>query len=188
MSETKRPKFDASDLLGMIEYEIRMLRFCLERLDKRPPSLADEDRWLYLEGFLLHYRNLIRFFSGKHNQPQKGDVSVEHQAFCRSLSADRVKWFKSEMGSLDDGQDNCDHNLISKRLQHCTEKRVELLGRKWPVSEMYKKIEPVLHAFEEDCLRRLAVSMTIGTISNDTVTRNPMKQWDIDSPLRRRND
>jgi hypothetical protein len=124
MSTSQLQNFNRDDLLGMIDYEIRMLRFCVQRLDKQP-SLSDEERWVYLECFLLHYRNLIRFFSGREHRATKGDVSMSQpEAFCSALSKERVEWYKAQVQTLDNNDANCEHNLISKLLQHCTKKRV----------------------------------------------------------------
>jgi len=185
MSEIKPTTVSAIDLLKMVEYEISMLRFCLGWLEKHQSNCVGDERKVYLECFLLHYRNLIRFFSG--NQHKKGDVSMEHpEAFCGTLSIGQAQWYKDQVQSLDNGDADCEHKLISKLLQHCTEERVVLIGKSWPVSEMYKSIEPALKRFEEDCLNRRSTKFAIGTISNDTVTRSPMRQLGMNSkaPMR----
>jgi hypothetical protein len=47
-----------------IWYEIDMLEYCYAVLEKNPPAITNA-RWnLLVEGFLLHYRNLIQFFGG----------------------------------------------------------------------------------------------------------------------------
>lgn len=47
-----------------ILYEIDMLRFSRNRLSEGNFQ-SDADEWIYLEAFLLHFRNLIEFFRGK---------------------------------------------------------------------------------------------------------------------------
>ena len=175
MSETRPQAIGAPKLLEMIDYEIRMLRFCVAWLDEHQAASADDERFLYLECFLLHYRNLIRFFSG--NNHKNGDVSMKRpEAFCEALSKEKVAWYRAQVESLDNREDDCEYRVISKMLQHCTETRVDLLGHKWPVSEMYKKIESVLNEFELDCLKRPGVKVAVlGQISNDTVTRSQMR-------------
>src|SRR5271169_2738817 len=55
-----------------VRYEIDMLRHAISRLAKQ--KLAERDAWVYLEAFLLHYRNLIEFL-GKEN-PSQTDLHV----------------------------------------------------------------------------------------------------------------
>jgi hypothetical protein len=55
-------------------YEIDMLRFARERLLSPARWFEACDEWLYLEAFLLHYRNLIEFFGKKRHGP--GDLSI----------------------------------------------------------------------------------------------------------------
>ena len=55
----RRPKESHRDT---VTYEIEMLDFCLQSLTGKHYRDGNEQA-LYLEGFLLHYRNLIRFFS-----------------------------------------------------------------------------------------------------------------------------
>ena len=43
-------------------YEIDMLRYAYDRLASPQPTWTQADEWVYLEDFLLHYRNLIQFF------------------------------------------------------------------------------------------------------------------------------
>ena len=50
--------------LDIVKYEIDMLRFCLSKLESQPAAWGKQDEHLHIEGGLLHYRNLIRFFSG----------------------------------------------------------------------------------------------------------------------------
>ena len=54
------------DSLDTVKYEIEMLRYCRERINRLDQTSApEEDRWLALEGFLLHYRNLLEFVRGR---------------------------------------------------------------------------------------------------------------------------
>jgi len=49
-----------------------MLHFAVQRLSEQ--KLTERDAWVYLEAFLLHYRNLIEFL-GKQN-PSATDLHV----------------------------------------------------------------------------------------------------------------
>jgi hypothetical protein len=55
-------------------YEIYMLRFAAKRL-VRERWEEPQDAWVYLEDFLVHYRNLIEFL-GKQNNIRDTDLHV----------------------------------------------------------------------------------------------------------------
>ena len=125
-----------------ISYEIDMLEFCSQRL----PDICDKsdpERNLYLEGFLLHYRNTIRFFSGKGHR--KDDLSTDKPLDWadRELDAADVAEIK-EPAKLLDGRY---HSDVSKYLQHCTLQRSKQ-GRDWDVERMMQEINPIIAAFE----------------------------------------
>jgi hypothetical protein len=46
-------------------YEIDMLRFARGRLRSPAASWSSGDEWVYMEDFLIHYRNLIEFFGSQ---------------------------------------------------------------------------------------------------------------------------
>jgi hypothetical protein len=129
-------------------YEIDLLRFAKTRLEE---ASTEGDEWVYLEDFLLHYRNLIEFFGKPLNQARaaNGDLSI--------LRPERVwpahlpdKAVLDSMTRLDlweryDTRDN--PQAISKYLHHCTEQRVE--GRSpWQVNAMYEELRPTIEKFE----------------------------------------
>jgi hypothetical protein len=58
---SRRPKESHRDTIA---YEADMLGFCAQALRARKHP-THEDMCVYLEAFLLHYRNLIRIFSGE---------------------------------------------------------------------------------------------------------------------------
>ena len=139
---------EANERIDVIKYDIKMLRFCLQRLSEPPTAWTDSDRYLHLEGFLLHYRNLIRFFSG--NQHRASDISMKRpQDFC-SLSPGRAKDYRDTAKAWDNDSEGCDYRLVSAYLQHCTRKRT--VFREWPFTEYYQKVEPLIRDFERDCL------------------------------------
>src|SRR2546425_1169948 len=61
--------------LETIRFEIDMLRFCYKRLTESREWEERGDEHVYLEAFLLHYRNLSAFFAGK----GRGDELKVHQ-------------------------------------------------------------------------------------------------------------
>ena len=154
--------------LDTVRYEIEMLRFCVQRL----PALRDRiphtqlvssgyvtnmsvhtvttepdprDVYVYLEAFLVHYRNLIRFFSGKRTDKPK-DLSVKKPEVWagRALSPAEDAAIRSPAVQLDTHW----HDRISKYLQHCTEVRSER-DVEWPIGQMMNELQPILGAFEQ---------------------------------------
>ena len=78
-----------------------------------------------VEKFLLHYRNLIEFFSGdkhrKETERQKPDISVADPEVwaSRTLTPDELNSLRTPARKLFD-----EHwSDISQFLQHCTERR-----------------------------------------------------------------
>ena len=126
-----------------ISYEIDMLAFCAENLAHSRGNGSESDSALSLEGFLLHYRNLIRVFSGKHHR--NDDISTHNcQAWAgRELSASEVTTIKEPATALDDAY----YDSISKYLQHCTSMRHER-DRSWDVQTMAGQLAPIIDGFE----------------------------------------
>ena len=125
-----------------VSYEIDMLRFCAWRwslAETRPAS----DRFLLLEGLLLHYRNLIRFFSG--NKARRGDLSTANlkEWAGRDLNKAAIEALKEPALVLDIKY----FNDISKYLAHCTLLRREP-GKSWDVKTMLSEIAPIIAEFE----------------------------------------
>jgi hypothetical protein len=124
-----------------INYEIEMLRFCAERCSHRDCAKLGD---LYLEGFLLHYRNLIEFFSGNHGQHGDAISMAKPAAWAgRELSPSEVTSIKRPAIRLDDEY----FQQISKYLQHCTLDRSER-DRSWRVGSMMGEIDPIITEFE----------------------------------------
>src|ERR1700691_322997 len=60
---SRPPKLNDADT---VLYEIYMLRFAAKRL-VRERGEEPQDAWVYLEAFLVHYRNLIEFLGKQNN-------------------------------------------------------------------------------------------------------------------------
>jgi hypothetical protein len=106
---------------------------------------ADQrDRYVFLEGFLLHYRNLIRFLSGEHHRD--GDLSTANfRAWAnKEPIPEEVAAIMTPAKTLDTKY----HKSISKYLQHCTLLRFDHDGA-WDVEAMLKEIIPIITAFEQ---------------------------------------
>ena len=99
-------------------YEIEMLDFCAQRV-MRDEHADQGDQSVFLEGFLLHYRNLIRFFSGEHHRER--DLSTAHPGAWadRQLTPAEIAAIATPARGLDTKY----YQLISKYLHHCTELR-----------------------------------------------------------------
>jgi len=65
-----RPK--KLDHVDTVRYEIDMVRFAAQRLAEM--TLTKRDAWVYLEAFLLHYRNLIDFLGSE--KLRSGDLHI----------------------------------------------------------------------------------------------------------------
>jgi hypothetical protein len=92
-------------------YEIYMLRFAAGQLDAEKTG---KDAWVYLESFLLHFRNLIEFIGNPNRRA--GDLRIENM--CSNLVTVRdngIRLFKK----YERGEDR-----ISRYLAHCTEMRI----------------------------------------------------------------
>jgi len=137
----RRPKESHRDT---VTYEIEMLGFCARRVT-RGENAEENDRNVYLEAFLLHYRNLIRFFSGEHHREDKEDLSTANSTAWagRELTPAEVAAIKEPAKALDSKY----HQDISKYLQHCTRARFDR-DRAWDVELMLREIDPVITEFE----------------------------------------
>jgi hypothetical protein len=138
--------------LDTIWYEISMLGFCHSELTNRE-KMSEPERNLFIEGFLLHYRNLIQFFSGnpgKHRwQSDKvkfADLSTEDPEpwASRKLTPEEISQIQVPGRALEDAY----WTDISQFLQHCTERRfVEFW--EWRLDEMFEKLNPIVAAFHK---------------------------------------
>ena len=128
-------------------YEIDLLRFARERLPSHQASGTEGDVWVYLEDFLLHYRNLIEFF-GK-PKPGDGDLSIlRPERFWHGRLQDKAVLDSMTRPDLWEKYDTRDNDqAISKYLHHCTERRVEPRAP-WNVTAMYEELRPIIEKFE----------------------------------------
>jgi len=124
-----------------ILYEIDMFRFAARMLLSKQER-SREERWVYLEDFLIHYRNLIDFFG--HPNPKRNDLHISRPQLlgegvrCDSAEISRLRAAGSALRRhREHGAD-----IISKYLHHCTTRRVE--DKTWPVVTMIKEIDPLL--------------------------------------------
>jgi hypothetical protein len=146
-----------SSAINTLLYERDMLRYCAETIDTKQKrfqqSKSDEDAaeyYLGIEGFLLHFRNLLGFFINK--GPKSTDLTIDHperwadgkpvdESVCRKLTKSAKK--VNQDHGLDGG--DC-YQKISWFLQHCTVYR-HRQPRNWDIDRMFADIRPVLDEF-----------------------------------------
>jgi hypothetical protein len=128
-----------------ILYEIDMLRFAASELVDGKLERGDRE-WVYLECFLLHYRNLIEFVGKEPHLVQKTDLHVTNiwKKIRTSPPAELAK-VHAEGRKLWEKYERVD-DRISRFLQHCTTLRTEF--KEWEVGTMYNELEPLLRTIE----------------------------------------
>lgn len=120
-----------------------MLRFAAQGLKTQSERDGGVSN-LYIECFLLHYRNLIRFLSGKHHRQDdismaepslwaEGETNPEDALLVRNMAKELDEWYFAP---------------ISKYLQHCTVLRADET-RSWDVTDMHDRLEAILVTFEQ---------------------------------------
>src|SRR5690349_3163834 len=116
MSKSTYERTRKSSHLETVRYEMDMLEFALYKLSKCETS-AGPDWNLLIEGFLLHYRNLIEFFSGKKHR-NNSDISIADPEVWsgRKLTKEELDRLQPVAKELEDEY----WTDISQFLQHCT--------------------------------------------------------------------
>ncbi len=118
-------------------YEIDMLEFCNGKLAEGI-SPSSQDYYLYIEGFLLHYRNLANLFANRDGMEARN----AHVWAEKNLS-------DAELASIQDGKPYKDYSReISQYLSHCTENRADR-DVSWNRVEMYDAIKPCIDNFRK---------------------------------------
>jgi hypothetical protein len=135
-----------------IWYEIEMLEFCFQRLkenENKWPTTCDF--YVYLEAYLLHYRNLVACFSGQHHRsPNKTSHSFDVDFSDLSVWTSR-KLSNQEVGEITGPAKQLDNEYfddISQFLSHVTSRR-STEEMNWKVTEMNTRITPILKRFLE---------------------------------------
>jgi hypothetical protein len=127
-------------------YEIDMLRFARGRLEA---SSTEGDEWVYLEDFLLHYRNLIEFFGKPLQKKENGHLSIlRSERIGPGHLPDKAVLDSMTRPDLWEKYDTWDNpESISKYLHHYTEQRAEARPP-WLVNAMYEELRPTIETFE----------------------------------------
>jgi hypothetical protein len=132
-----------------ILYEADMLRYTASKLSDGK-FVADADRWVFLESFLTHFRNLVEFFGA--SQPQgrwKHDLRVvKPQDFWPDVNhPDAIAVMKLHRADLWEKYETESGEPISRFLHHCTAYRRET-AKKWKIREMFEEMSYLLDEFE----------------------------------------
>jgi len=134
-------RLDKSTHADTVLYEKDQLRFASTRL-LREQWEDPHDAWVYLESFLLHYRNLIEFL-GRPN-PRQDDVHITNvwKLASKTPPANLKAIIAGGMKLWNEYEPRHGGDKISKYLQHCTMKRIDF--KEWHIDVMAQKIEPLL--------------------------------------------
>lgn len=144
MSEMfSRPSKESHE--GTIHYEARMLHVAAEwiRTKAKTTDQQEVEAIVYQECFLLHYRNLAQFLSGKGGR--SGDLKITNYKRWSNKQLTQEQVTKVTELAADAYRDHCGD--ISTYLSHCTKKRYEQ-GKGWEWPKMLSAIEPAIKAFE----------------------------------------
>jgi hypothetical protein len=134
---------DKQDHAHTVLYEIHLLRFAKERLES---ARTFGERWVFLEAFLLHYRNLIEFF-GKTKNVGDDDLSILYpQCIWPENAPDDAALAYMRTPALWEKYETRDNlESISKYLHHCTTHRTQF--KQWPVQTMFEEIKFAIEKF-----------------------------------------
>jgi len=107
--------------------------------------MSEENKWVYLEDFLLHYRNLIDFLG--HRRPRGDDLHITrpNDFVLSSADPETIEKLNAAGSRLWEDPDT-GSDIIAKYLHHCTMKRVD--AKCWPVSKMNNELEEQLSELE----------------------------------------
>jgi hypothetical protein len=144
MTDNRHSRPDKLSDAQTVLYEIDMLRFSKSRLDEGKFQ-SDAEEWIYLEAFLLHFRNLIEFFRGK---VSRDTLTISQPSdFWPKSRPDVSKLVRPDLwAKYEERKKSEENDKISRYLQHCTKQRV--IKKKWNVEEMYSDLKPFIEKFE----------------------------------------
>lgn len=154
---------------GTIHYEARMLRLCADWLTKNAKTPAGVEVFIHLECFLLHYRNLAQFLSGKGGSHGDLRITTYKKWSNNQLTPEQLKEVTGPAALA--YQEYC--RDISTYLSHCTRRRYEQ-EKQWNPQRMLGEIEPAIEGFEKlfpplEIQLRGVAGGTAGTVSTATV-------------------
>lgn len=134
---------EKSSHLDTVRYEIDMLHYALAESANRHAPNGDAMMNVLIECALLHYRNLIRFFSGEKHQ--NGDLSMANSKdWAEGKLSTRPR---NEMQRIGLALDAKYFREVSRYLQHMTLTRY-LDSKQWDLGAMYADLAPAVEEFE----------------------------------------
>lgn len=143
--------------LDTVLYEIDMLRHCALTLPGKreyfeasgcAPARAEYN--LGIEGFLIHLRNVLAFFTSR--QEKDSDLLINRpqrwagREIAQREYSDLIKRAKEIDREHGVDESTC-YDQISKYLQHCTTFRYER-AKNWNIEKLFADINSVLEEFE----------------------------------------
>jgi hypothetical protein len=132
-------------------YEIYMLRFAAARLLEGQTKgywRDEKDAWVYLEAFLVHFRNLIEFLGKEESGRTDVNVKTIWESMNLAPPDDLNKIHSKGIELLKRYEPKGDNvSRISQYLAHCTTKRIKPTD--WFVDAMTEAIEPLLTEIEK---------------------------------------
>ena len=151
----KGPKTTPTDVIA---YEICMWRGSYAAIKPRWEAFqnarCDDDLFEYnlrIEGFLLHTRNLLAFFTDKHNKNTDLKITqpdwasgYEDQEILEKLINRANKVDEAHHG--ENVSDTC-YNEISKFLSHCADQRYKR-PKSWEIDGLFSDLNPIFCDFE----------------------------------------
>lgn len=138
----RRHKSNARDV---INYEIDMMEHSASRVLEKAPDLTDNDQFLYLEAFLLHFRILLEFF-GKPDKRYPDNLYFQKPETCE---VDPPKEVLAKTRKLAASLHAKWGPKLNKFLAHPTEPRYTT-SRDWTVEEMREEMRGLV-SYWRDC-------------------------------------
>ena len=145
---------------------------------------------LLIEGFLLHYRNIIQFFSGNPRKHRDTDLSTFQPTIWagRTLNQPEANSIQRPGRELEDEY----WEDISQFLQHCTTRRsADLMS--WHIGEMHARVRDVINAFARSVPRPAEEPRTVTESfrSHEGASTSTVSSHDLfanDLPIQKTND
>lgn len=170
--------------IDVLLYERDLLQHCAKTVEakrtraKESPSLENKaEYYLAIEGFLLHFRNLLGFFINKRMAPT--DLTINRpknwangrkidQTLCTKLTSKAASVNRKH--GLSQAVD-C-YKKISWFLQHCTEHRYQI-RRAWDLAGMFTDFHSIVNEFIESVTSPVAEAketFILGAVDHSTAT------------------
>lgn|GEM_PF-2414897 len=182
---------DKNSHLDTILYEIDMFRHCSKTLAAKKARSAESEEAeaeynLVIEGFLLHLRNLLAFFTTKHSRDTDLRLNAPEVWLGRQLEEkeyadlrDEAQAFNENYSeTLGNGKKLDCHDLISKFLQHCTPERFEQSVVGWKIEQMVGGLDPVLAKFEKR-FQAPAAPVVKAWLTSDSHSTTTMRRYGV---------